>query len=124
MTGTLGGVSILVVGAGLAGLAAARELVAMGAAVSVIEARDRVGGRVWTVREGFEDGQHAEAGGDLIDHGQTEIVRLAGELGLSLTRILRSGWAEVRMNGSGRTRIVPRGVSSGWERVGRSLSDL
>jgi monoamine oxidase len=124
MTGTLGGVSVLVVGAGLAGLAAARELVAMGATVSVIEARDRVGGRVWTIREGFEDGQHAEAGGDLIDHGQTEIVRLAGEIGLKLTRILRSGWAEVRTNGSGRTRIVSRGITSGWERVGRSLSAL
>ena len=124
MTGTLGGVSVLVAGAGLAGLTAARELVAMGATVTVVEARDRVGGRVWTVREGFDSGQHAEAGGDLIDHGQTEIRRLAGELGLNLTRILRSGWAEVRTNGSGRTRIVSRGVASGWERVDRSLAEL
>jgi monoamine oxidase len=124
MTGTLGGVSVLVAGAGLAGLAAARELVIMGATVTVLEARDRVGGRVWTVREGFAAGQHAEAGGDMIDHGQTEIRRLAGELGLTLTRILRGGWAEVRANGSGRHRIVSRGVVSGWERVGRSLADL
>jgi monoamine oxidase len=95
----------------------------MGATVTVIEARDRVGGRVWTVREGFDVGQHAEAGGDMIDHGQTEILRLAAELGLTLTRILRGGWAEVRTNGTGRHRIVSRGIVSGWERVGRSLAE-
>ena len=66
----LAGVSVLVAGAGLAGLAAAYDLAAMGAAVTVIEARDRVGGRVWTIREGFADRQHAEAGGDMIDEEQ------------------------------------------------------
>ena len=34
---------------------------------TVVEARDRVGGRVWTLRDGFASGQHAEAGGDIID---------------------------------------------------------
>jgi monoamine oxidase len=41
---------VLVIGAGAAGLGAARELVAAGKSVIVIEARDRVGGRVWTNR--------------------------------------------------------------------------
>lgn len=41
---------VIVVGAGIAGLAAARELVANGFDVVVLEARDRVGGRIWTVR--------------------------------------------------------------------------
>ncbi len=59
----LNGVSVLVAGAGLAGLAAARDLTALGASVTVVEARDRVGGRVWTIRDGFKDGQHAEGGG-------------------------------------------------------------
>ena len=72
-SGHCGGVSVLVAGAGLAGLAAARDLMLNGADVTVVDARDRVGGRVWTIRDGFADGQHAEAGGDLIDEGQHEI---------------------------------------------------
>jgi len=59
--GTLGGVSVLVAGAGLAGLAAAHDLMLDGADVTVVDARSRLGGRVWTVRVGFADGQHAEA---------------------------------------------------------------
>ena len=43
---TLKGVSVLVAGAGLAGLAAARDLAALGANVTIVDARDRVGGRV------------------------------------------------------------------------------
>lgn len=43
--------SVIVIGAGAAGLAAARELVAHGFAVEVVEARDRIGGRVWTHRQ-------------------------------------------------------------------------
>ena len=67
------GTSVLVAGAGLAGLTAARELTKKGAAVNVVDARDRVGGRVLTERESFIHGQHAEAGADLIDESQTDI---------------------------------------------------
>ena len=44
------GLSVLVIGAGIAGLAAARDLAAAGAVVTVLEARDRIGGRVHTSR--------------------------------------------------------------------------
>src|SRR5258707_8904187 len=63
----------------------------MGATVKIVDVRDRVGGRVWTIRDGFVEGQHAEAGADLIDEDQHEIRELAQELGLKLTRILRGG---------------------------------
>jgi monoamine oxidase len=120
---TLNGVSVLVAGAGLAGLSAARDLIALGATVTVVDARDRVGGRVWTIREGFSESQHAEAGGDLIDHSQDAIRTLAGELGLKLTRILSSGWGYVRPDNRGRPHIVRRGVRRGWERLARRLAE-
>src|SRR3954466_7622982 len=101
---TLIGVSVLVAGAGFAGLAAARDLMALGATVTVIDVRDRVGGRVWTIRDGFAEGQHAEAGGDFIDEDQHEIRSLAAELGLELTRILRGGFGYVRPDQAGRPR--------------------
>ena len=77
-SGLLSGRSVVVAGAGLAGLTAAVELQKSGAQVTVLEARDRIGGRVWTVRNGFAEGQHAEAGGDLIDTDHEAIRRLAG----------------------------------------------
>jgi monoamine oxidase len=122
--GSLRGTSVLVAGAGLAGLAAARDLVSYGADVAVIDARERVGGRVWTIRDGFHEGQHAEAGGDMIDESQTEIRALAEELGLRLTRILRGGFCYVRRDGSGRMRIVERHAARGWDKLAERLSDL
>ena len=55
---------ILIVGAGLAGLSAAYELVRSGHQVTVLDARDRPGGRVLTLRDAFADGQYAEAGAE------------------------------------------------------------
>ena len=88
----LAGAAVVVAGAGLAGLAAARALEARGASVTVIEARDRVGGRVWTLRDGFAQRQHAEAGADLIEEKQERLLHLARELGLRPVRILRKGF--------------------------------
>jgi monoamine oxidase len=115
---------VVVAGAGLAGLAGARDLIAMGADVTVIDARDRVGGRVWTIRDGFAAHQHAEAGGDLIDEGQEEIRRVAEELGLTLTRILRQGFSAVRPDASGRPRILRKGAERGWARLQKALEPL
>jgi monoamine oxidase len=114
----------VVAGAGLAGLAAARDLIALGAQVTVVDARDRVGGRVLTVRDGFKERQHAEAGGDMIDEGQREICELSGELGLKLAPILRSGFGYVRQNGVDRPRIVQRNVARGWGLLAERLQPL
>src|SRR5262245_22990113 len=121
---SLSGASVLVAGAGLAGLAAARDLAAMGASVTVVEARDRVGGRVWTIRDGFAEGQHAEAGADMIDEAQIEIRSLVGDVGLKLTRILRGGFALVRLDPSGRPRLVARSSAGGWERLEEALEPV
>jgi monoamine oxidase len=120
----LSGVSVLVAGAGFAGLAAAHDLAALGATVTVVEPRDRVGGRVWTIREGFGEGQHAEAGGDLIDADHRELRGLAEELGLKLTQILRGGFGYVRTDGSGKPRILSRGAIRGWDRMAGELGSL
>ena len=58
---------IVVVGAGLAGLACAHRLVSSGVEVVVHEAGTRVGGRCWTHRGAFASGQIVEHGGELID---------------------------------------------------------
>ena len=66
---------MIVVGAGLAGLVCASELQRAGHSVTVLEARNRTGGRVYTVRGGFESGQYAEGGGEFFDPGD-EFMRL------------------------------------------------
>ena len=97
--------TVVVAGAGLAGLAAARELEARGAAVTLVEARDRVGGRVWTIRDGFASRQHAEAGADLIEGEQEHVQALAHELDLDTVRILRSGFGYYGPDARGRRRL-------------------
>jgi monoamine oxidase len=72
----------VVVGAGLAGLVAAEELARGGAEVVVLEARSRVGGRVWSQR--LPNGAVVEMGAEYILPGNTAIRELAGRFGLGL----------------------------------------
>ena len=80
---------VVVVGAGLAGLAAAYELSRRGVRVTVLEARDRVGGRIYTRRRGFIGGQYAEAGGEYIDSLgiHRRLHRYVREFGLRLATV-------------------------------------
>ncbi|QIG41926.1 FAD-dependent oxidoreductase [Nocardioides anomalus] len=73
---------VLVLGAGLAGLCAARDLAAGGADVVVLEARSRVGGRVEQVR--LEDGRLVQLGGEVVGNAHTAYQALVAELGLTL----------------------------------------
>jgi monoamine oxidase len=77
--------NVIVVGAGPAGLAAARQLQKGGVDVTVFEADHRVGGRTRTERDSFVDGQHANMGASFIDHGQHRILQLVKEYALPLT---------------------------------------
>ena len=81
---------IVVVGAGLAGLNAAYSLRNAGYIAEVHEASDRIGGRCWTLRGAFADGQIAEHGGELIDQGHGQIRNLAQQLGLKLDNLLQA----------------------------------
>ena len=73
-------VDVVVVGAGFAGLAAARDLVAAGRSVAVVEARDRVGGRVRN--ESIGDGKVVEVGGQWVGPTQDQVLALAKDLGV------------------------------------------
>jgi monoamine oxidase len=71
---------VVVVGAGLSGLVAARDLLAAGRSVVVLEARDRVGGRL--LNEDIGDGKVVEVGGEWMGPTQERLAALARELGL------------------------------------------
>jgi monoamine oxidase len=77
---------VVVVGAGLAGLTTALDLVDAGWDVAVLEARDRVGGRVHTLHAPFSEGMHAEAGGESIDEGHHALLAMIRRFGLTTER--------------------------------------
>ena len=117
-TPSLQGLHVIVAGAGLAGLTAAREVARRGATVHVVEARARIGGRVWTIRQPGE-ALHLEAGGEFIDQEHEAARALVKAMGLTLTRVLRRGFgAALRVDGA-----LRRSHSEGarWRQLNRLL---
>ncbi len=95
---------MVVIGAGLAGLSAARDLAEAGASVVVLEARDRLGGRTWTNR--FPDtGEMVELGGSWFGPEHEAAVRELDRYGLGV-----------------RTHRLPRSVR--WRTAGRLRTGL
>lgn len=73
---------VVVAGAGLAGLSAAYELVARGHQVTLLEARERAGGRVHTLRQPFSGGLYAEAGAISFSGSYRHLMRYLQAFGL------------------------------------------
>lgn len=119
---------VAVVGAGISGLRAAMLLEKKGAEVEVFEARDRVGGRTWTIKEGDYD-----AGGEWIDSDHKRMIALIEELGFELAPSV--GPRQVFYGGTMRTTDdlwpeMKRAEDRFWEmagegvRAGDTLQDL
>jgi monoamine oxidase len=88
---------VLVVGAGLAGLVAARDLIAAGRTVLVLEARDRVGGRI--VNEEIGAGTFVEMGGQWAGPTQDRLLDLASDLGIATFPTYDTGKKVLHFNG-------------------------
>ncbi len=84
---------VVIVGAGMAGLHCAYRLKQSGVDALVFDAAPRVGGRMWSKRDGFADGQIIELGGELIDTPHTIMQSLAAEFDIALDD-LKSGVPE------------------------------
>src|SRR4051812_27821577 len=80
---------VVVVGAGLAGLTAARALTKHHRSVVVLEARDRVGGR--TLNHPLGDGQVVEAGGEFVGPTQDRVLALSRTVGLTTFKTFNTG---------------------------------
>ncbi|DAC59428.1 MAG TPA: NAD(P)/FAD-dependent oxidoreductase [Candidatus Poseidoniales archaeon] len=76
--------NVIILGAGISGLVAARELMAAGHNVTIIEASQRVGGRIRTLREPFSPGQYSEAGAMRVPNSHQLVKAYANHFSLEM----------------------------------------
>src|SRR5690242_8867985 len=82
---------VIVIGAGAAGMAAARALSAAGSTVVVLEARARIGGRILTVRTEGND-RPLELGAEFVQGRVPETLAIAERAGLALCEVAGDDW--------------------------------
>jgi monoamine oxidase len=109
-----GGRGVIVVGAGLAGLAAAIRLVEAGHEVVVLEAASRPGGRVRTLREPFRDGLYAEAGAVYLPGHHHHTLDFASRVGCELTPVAGRDGAGEDLLLDGRLVTARAGEAPRW----------
>ena len=120
LTPSLKGQRVIVVGGGLAGLAAARDLIARGAEVHLLEARERLGGRVHTVYDKEFADVPLELGGEFIDGEHAAIRSLCHDLKLTLLPILKDGFG-LALDVNGRVQLF-NGQRPIWSDFKRALA--
>ena len=108
---------VVVIGAGFAGLAAADALRSAGAEVTVLEARDRVGGRVWSVP--FGDGAVIERGAEFILPGYEEMDALAARFGIPL---VLKGTPYGRRVPVGEEAVPQADLEAAFDRIGQGAA--
>jgi monoamine oxidase len=118
---------IVVVGAGLAGLNAAYALRNAGYTAEIHEASTRIGGRCWTLRGAFADGQIVERGGELIDQSHTAVRQLASGLGLKLDNLLQAEQNGTELLGHFdgapyRYADMTRDIKAAWQKIHSDVS--
>ncbi|HEX6765510.1 MAG TPA: NAD(P)/FAD-dependent oxidoreductase, partial [Polyangiaceae bacterium] len=102
---------IVIAGAGLSGLAAATVLTDHGHDVIVLEARDRPGGRVFTERQPFQNGQFAELGAGRIPNVHALTLGYVDRFGLPLEPFMPESGGEDVLRFRGKIYRYPRGKS-------------
>lgn len=108
---------VIVVGAGFAGLTAGRALRAAGRKVVILDARDRVGGRV---KPGKLAGQTVDLGGQWVGPKQTRLLALLREYGIATTPQYVTGKSIVELNGR---RLTGKGENVSLGREGDAALD-
>lgn len=122
---------VCIVGAGYAGLTAARRLTRAGKSVVVLEARDRIGGRIWTAE--LPDGTPVDRGGAWLAPKHDRMFALAREVGVSTYKTYVAGNHVLLGDGRLRTyrglipKISPAAILTLWlanarlDRMARSV---
>src|SRR5687767_2109423 len=115
---------VLILGAGMAGLAAGYELSKLGHDITILEARTRPGGRVFTLHEPFADGLYAEAGAARIRDNHDLTLKYVKAFNLPLEPFYPPNLKAVRFDRGSREEVPITGYTDAMTRnYGGELGD-